>query len=89
MATECMSEGPHGAPCTMVRGHIGSHRDCAGYHWRPLAAPAAIVLMQSAPRWWTVDVTVGGVRRYLNVGVPSRREAMALATDWLEMDNAR
>lgn len=82
--TECMSAGPHGAPCTMVRGHIGDHRDCGGYHWRPLAVPVSIVLMQISHQAWTVEVSSAGVKGYVNVGKPTRRAAMVAATEWLE-----
>jgi len=45
----------------------------------------SIVLMQLSHRAWTVEVSSGGVKGYVNVGVPTRREALVAATEWLEL----
>jgi hypothetical protein len=49
-----------------------------------LATPASIVLTQTSPGAWTVELTIAGVRRYLSVGVRTRRAALASVVDWLE-----
>jgi len=49
-----------------------------------LASPVTVVLMQTAPGAWTVEVTMGGVRRYISVGLRSRRVAMEAVVGWLE-----
>ncbi len=86
---DVLRDGPLAYLCTRPVEHTDPHSDGLGYAWPQgqtprLAHPAAIVLVQTSPQSWSVDVTVCGVKRYISSGLPTRREAMASAVDWLE-----
>jgi len=71
-------------------GHLCGLMCCtpSGCTLTGLAAPVSIVLMQTAPRAWRVEVTVSGERQYVYAGKETRREALLSAVEWLELHEA-